>query len=93
MEIKTLNPRLSHDQIAKDVGCSNSTLLRYRQDIKMFSLYQIPSNSHKRTQKTSNDIDRHQMTSREASLIVYSVTDTVASAKTVETKNKLKGVG
>ena len=36
-EIKSMNPGLRQDQIAKEIGCSSSTLQRYRQDIKMLS--------------------------------------------------------
>ena len=48
MEIKSVNARLRQDQIAKEIGCSGSTLQRYRQDINMLSPYSIPPNSHKR---------------------------------------------
>ena len=47
MEIKCLNPKLRQDQIAKELGCSRSTLQRNQQDKIMLSLHKIPSNSHK----------------------------------------------
>ena len=63
---KSMNPRLRQDQLAKELGCSGSTLQRYRQDINLLSAYKIPPNSNKRKQKLSNrekDLERHQMTS------------------------------
>ena len=37
MEIKSVDPRLSQDQIAKELGCSSSTLQRYKNDINKLS--------------------------------------------------------
>ena len=37
MEIKAAKPRLGQDQLAKELGCSSSTLQRYRHDLKMLS--------------------------------------------------------
>ena len=42
MKIKSVNHRLGQDQIAKELGCSSSTLQRYRNDINMLSPYRIP---------------------------------------------------
>ena len=53
-EIESFNPKLRQDQIAKDLGCSSSTLRRYGRDINMFSPNRIPPYSHKRKQNTSN---------------------------------------
>ena len=66
--MKSVNAKVIQDQIAKDLGCSSSTLQRYRQDINMLSPYRIPPNSHKRKQYISNrehDLERFQMTSIE----------------------------
>ena len=63
IEIKSVNPKLGLDQIKKDLGCSNATQQRYRQDINMPSPCRIPSNSHKRRQKTPNtnlDVNSHR---------------------------------
>ena len=72
MEIKSFNPKLREDQIAKELGCSSSTLQRYRDDINRLSPYEIPPNSHKRRQKISNDnsdsehdIEKRRMTSKD----------------------------
>ena len=68
MEIKSMNPNLGQDQIAKKLGCSSSTLQRYRNDINMLSPYRIPANSQKRKQKISNpehDLEMLQMTSND----------------------------
>ena len=65
-EIKSTNPKLSQDQIAKELGCSSSFWRRYRQDINMLSLYKIPAKSNKTKHKISNrehDLERRQMTS------------------------------
>ena len=64
IEIKSLNPKLRQDQIAKELGCKSSTLKRHRNDINMLSFYRNPPNSHKRRQKTSiEDINRPEKTS------------------------------
>ena len=49
MEIKSMNRRLRQDQIAKELGCSSSTLRRSRPNINMFSPYRIPPNTNKKT--------------------------------------------
>ena len=48
LEIKSVNPKFKRSQIAADLGCSSSTLQRYRNDIHMFSPYKIPPNSFKK---------------------------------------------
>ena len=65
IQIKSMNPRLKQSEIAEELGCSNSTLQRYRNDIKKLPHYRIRPNSHKRRQKTPNrehDLDRPQKT-------------------------------
>ena len=42
MEMKSINPNLKQDRIAEELGCSSSTLQRYRNVIYMFSSYKIP---------------------------------------------------
>ena len=37
MEVKSVNPKLNQNEIAKELGYSSSTLERYRQDIKLQS--------------------------------------------------------
>ena len=41
METKSNNPKLTQKQIAKSLGYSDSTVKRYRNDIKMVSPYRI----------------------------------------------------
>ena len=53
-EIKSVNPKLKQNQMAKELGCPSSTLQRYRNDIKMLSLYRIPPDSQKGRQEISN---------------------------------------
>ena len=74
--IKSVNSKLRQDQIAKDLGCSSSTLLRYRQDITMLSPNKIPTSSYKRRRMIPNicldnkshrehDLKRQQLTSND----------------------------
>ena len=97
LEIKSVNPTLRHDQIAKEIGCSSSTLQRYRNHIIMLSLFRFPSNSHKRREKISNrehDLERPQMTSND---LKRSQLISKESSPNIETgkpkKNKMKGGG
>ena len=53
LEIKSINPKLKQSGLAKDLGCSSSTLKRYRQDINLFSPCRHPSSANKRKQKVS----------------------------------------
>ena len=66
--MKSRNPKLSKDQIVKDLGMSKSTLQRHTPDLYMLSLYRIPPNTHKIKQKLSNcehDLERPQMPSKD----------------------------
>ena len=98
MEIESMNPRLRQDQIAKELGCSSSTLRRYRCIINMFPPYRIPPNTNKRKQKisnrekflkrpqiTSNDLKGHQLASKDVR------NENVKSPKN-KSKSILKGV-
>ena len=58
MEIKSLNPKLKQEQIAKALACSTCTLERYTLDINTQSPYK--SNNPKRPQKTTDDPIRPQ---------------------------------
>ena len=49
--IKSVNPNLRQHQIPKKLGCSSSTLQRFRRDINMLLPFKIPPNSCKRRQK------------------------------------------
>ena len=51
VEIKSVNPKLGQDQVPKKLGCSSSTLQRFRHDINMLSPFKIPPISCKRRQK------------------------------------------
>ena len=50
MQIKSTNPRLTQDQIAKQLGNSTSSLLRYRRKLNMFSPYRISLKRKKKTE-------------------------------------------
>ena len=55
MEKKSVNQKLRQDQIAKFLGCSSSTLQRYRNDINMLSPYRVqPNITNTRSKKVSN---------------------------------------
>ena len=55
MPVKYENPNLKKSQIANQLGYSNSTLERYRNDINMLSPYtNNPKNTDKRTKNNSN---------------------------------------
>ena len=54
MEIKSFNTKLRQGQMSKEIGCSNSTVQRYKQVINLLSPYKIQSNSHKGRQNLSN---------------------------------------
>ena len=89
MEIKSINPKLKQSEIAKELGCSNSTLKRYRKDIIMLSTYKFPSNTNKRKRQISNTKhgpERPQMSSND---LVVSEND--GSIKPIKSKNKMKG--
>ena len=59
----------------------------------MLSPCRIPSNSHNRRQKSTNDVKIPQMTSNEPNPLVHAMTKNVAHVKLVKTKNILKGDG
>ena len=49
------NPKLKQREIANQLGLSNSTLQRYRNDINLLSPYRIhPNNTYKRTKTAKN---------------------------------------
>ena len=82
-EIKSVNPKIGQDPIAKDLGYSSSTFQRYRYDIRMQTPYK--SNIPKGTPKTSIDIRRHQMTSK------YAKENDEQVSQKVKLKNSLTG--
>ena len=55
MRVDFENPKLKQSEIANQLGCSTSSLQRYRNDINMVSPYRnYPNNTNKRAKKTSN---------------------------------------
>ena len=54
-KLKSINPKLKQDQIAKELGYSSSTLQRYRHDIKVQSRYKSNGPKKQRAQMTSKD--------------------------------------
>ena len=73
VEIKSVNPRLRQDQIAKEIGCSSSTLQRYRKVVNLLSPHGIPptlKTNHTRKKKTSNTkLDDIKVTSNDLKTI------------------------
>ena len=77
LEIKSVNPKLKQNQIAKKLSHSSISEQRYRNDITMLSPYGIPPNKtqkrrHKILNKTlddnsnrEHDLKRHQMSSKD----------------------------
>ena len=56
LRMKYENPRLKQSEITNQLGYSTSTLLRYRNDKKMLSAYEIqPNNIKKQSKKVSNN--------------------------------------
>ena len=86
METKSVHPNLKQSEIAKELGCSNSTFRRYRQDINMLSPYRIPPKSFRRNEKIS-DREHHfktpQLTSKD-------VTNENVKSLQSESKNSLQ---
>ena len=86
METKSVNPNLKQSEIAKELGCSNSTFRRYRQDIIMLSTYRIPPKSFRKNEKISNrehHLKTPQLTSKE-------VTNENVKSLQSESKNSLQ---
>ena len=55
MRVNYENPKLKQSEIVNQVGCSTSTLQRYRNDIIMLSPYRIQTNNtNKRRKKVKN---------------------------------------
>ena len=93
MELKSVNPRLRQDQRAKEIGCSTSTLQRYRNDINMLSPCRIPPNSNRRKQKSSNherDPEKPRLTSFDFKTTQTTAKESSPEVKPVEGKHKLK---
>ena len=93
MEIKSLNPKVTQFEIAKELGYPTSNL-HDTHDINMRSPFRNTPSSHKRKQKISNrehDLQRHQMTSND--LKEPQLTSNDAEVKHVKSKNRLKSGG
>ena len=88
MEIKPVNPKLEQDQKAKELGCSSSTSQPYRHERKLQS--PCKSNGSKRIQKTSIDLKRPEMTSKEP-LIADSTTRSHSIKPIQNKRSKLTG--
>ena len=51
MEIKFIEPRLTQEEISKQLGYSDSTVKRYRDDIQMDTPYKRDKYREKKSQK------------------------------------------
>ena len=90
MNIKYLNPKLKHSEIASQLDMSASTIQRHRNEINMLSPYRInPNNVKKRPKKAkiddNGDLKRPQMTSND---LKTTSNDNITKTKL---KNNLKG--
>ena len=56
MEIRSNNPRMTQKQICNQLGTSDSTIKRYRNDINMDSPYRINNNNKNKKLKKLSDI-------------------------------------
>ena len=63
METKSINSKMEQKERAKQLSCSSSTLQLSRNDIKMHSPYK--PNNPENSSKTSNDLKRPQMSSKD----------------------------
>ena len=97
MEIKTTNPRLKQDEIAKQLGCSRSILLRYRQELIIFSPNRNSLNRRKKRQKIpdSDAVKKRQLTPKHNPTIADSIKTQSTKKSTERKKNKfnLEGGG
>ena len=57
MELKYNNPRMTQKEICKQLGFSDSTIKRYRDDIKMDSPYRSSNNKKKKPKQTPININ------------------------------------
>ena len=60
MEIKAMNPRLTQNELAKELGYLSATGKQYRNDIELPSRFRIQSNTNKRKQKIPIDISNNE---------------------------------
>ena len=88
MEEKFNNPRLTQKQICKQLGFSDSTIKRYRDDIKMDSPYRR-NNPKKKTPRQNTSIVSENISRNENT---KSVTNEASKNKIIEKriKNRLK---
>ena len=78
-EFKSTNLKLTKKQIAIESSFSDSKLERYGDDIKAQSPDRIPPTKQKRSQTVTNGLKRPQMTPKEPSILVETVSETVKS--------------
>ena len=62
MEEKFNNPRLTQKQICKQLGFSDSTIKRYRDDIKMDSPHRRNNHKKKKPKRSTEDISKNENT-------------------------------
>ena len=62
MELQSISPKLRQDHIAEELGCSSSSLKRYRQNINKLSsieTHQVVTKENKKLPHTSLDDNSH----------------------------------
>ena len=81
MQAKFNNPKLTQKQICKQLGFSDSTIKRYRDDIKMDSPYR--RNNHKKKKKPKQSPDT---TTENTETVI----DETSKNKRIKTERKVK---
>ena len=94
MEINSLNPKLSQDQIAKKLVCSSSTLQRYRQDTNMLPLIESHQGFKKEVKRFQTIIPIVHMPSEDLKrmkLLKPNQMQALPVNRTINKKSKLRG--
>ena len=61
MEIRSNNPRMTQNQICKQLGTSDSTIKRYRDDIKMDSPYNRNNDKKRKPRKETDESPKNKI--------------------------------
>ena len=94
MENKTINPKLAQKQIPKALAYSDSTLERYRSDMKIISSNESSEDQTglQRPQKTSKELKKQSEVNSSDPMIANSTSQARSKKETVQNKkSKLKG--
>ena len=91
LEIKSINPKLKHSEVAKEFKRSSSQIQRYSTEKNMLSPYRIPTSSNTRKEKTPNtNHDDVQMTSNDLKKTSNDL-EMTSNVPVKNRRNKLRG--